>query len=117
MLLVDDDYLVFAMSTKNFFNKYQQYLKNPESTASARNQLLETCLMLLKEDERAPRRLLDTMFIDILIDSSKSSTFDPDKASTAFCHIEEYVELLYRYPWKREYWTIKVSEKLSRYQT
>lgn len=94
------------MSTKNFFNKYQKYLNNTESTVSARNQLLETCLMLLK-DEHAPRQHLDKMFIDILIDSSKSAGFDPDKAATAFCYIEEYVELLYRYPWKREYWIIK----------
>lgn len=95
------------MSTKNFSNKFQQYLKNPDSSLSARNQLLDNCLILLKENERPPRRILDTMFIDILIESSKAATFDPDKAATAFCHIEEYVELLYRYPWKREFWNIK----------
>ncbi|GAB1609070.1 uncharacterized protein LOC115223998, partial [Argonauta hians] len=93
------------MTVQHLLSSYKSYLQNPESPASLHRKLVNDAQTLLAEDQ--PRKVLDKFFIDVLIANVKSVKFDIEKALLALSYLEVYAALLYRYPWKTEYWTIK----------
>ncbi|XP_029650640.1 uncharacterized protein LOC115223998 [Octopus sinensis] len=92
------------MSLQQLHTTYQKYLKNPDSPASSHRDLVNVAQTLLIEDR--PSKHFDNIIMDIIIANVKSNSFDVEKALLALSYLELYATLLYRYPWKTEYWTI-----------